>query len=61
MEEFLKLCNEYKNEYGDDITYLNTYLFLDEAIEFIKNRDGKKIDIVVDYKSQDVAIPIYVD
>lgn len=60
MEEFLKLCEQYKNETGQDITFLNTYLFLEDAIDFIKNRNGKKIDIVVDDKGQDIATPIYV-
>ena len=43
MIEFLKLCKDYKNEFGVDITYLDRYLFTDEAIKFIKNRNGKKI------------------
>ena len=59
MKEFLKLCEEYKNQYGEDITFLNRYLFTDEAIEFIKNREGKRIGLVVDDKAQDAATPIY--
>lgn len=59
MEEFLKLCEEYKNQYGEDITFLNRYLFTDEAIKFIKNREGKRIGLVVDDKAQDAATPIY--
>jgi hypothetical protein len=59
MEEFLKLCEEYKNQYGEDITFLNRYLFTDEAIEFIKNRQGKRIGLIVDDKAQDAATPIY--
>jgi hypothetical protein len=59
MKEFLKLCEEYKNQYGEDITFLNRYLFTDEAIKFIKNREGKRIGLVVDDKAQDAATPIY--
>lgn len=59
MKEFLKLCEEYKNQYGEDITFLNRYLFTDEAIEFIKNRQGKRIGLIVDDKAQDAATPIY--
>jgi hypothetical protein len=59
MKEFLKLCDEYKKEYGDDITFLNRYLFTDQAIEFIKNRQGKRIGLVVDNEAQDAATPVY--
>ena len=59
MEEFLKLCEQYKNETGQDITFLNTYLFLEDAIEFIKNRNGKKIGLLVNEDGQDLATPIY--
>lgn len=59
MIEFLKLCKDYKNEFGVDITYLNRYLFTDEAIEFIKNRNGKKIGLLVNEDGQDLATPIY--
>ena len=61
MEQFFKLCEEYEKEYGVDITFLNTYLLLEDAIKFIQNRNGKKIDIIVDDKGQDIATPIYVD
>ncbi len=60
MIEFLKLCEQYKNETGQDVTFLNTYLLLEDAIDFIKNRNGKKIDIIVNDKGQDIATPIYV-
>ena len=59
MIEFLKLCKDYKNEFGVDITYLDRYLFTDEAIEFIKNRNGKKIGLLVNEDGQDLATPIY--
>lgn len=59
MIEFLKLCKDYENEFGVDITYLNMYLFTDEAIEFIKNRNGKKIGLLVNEDGQDLATPIY--
>ena len=59
MKEFLKLCEDYENEFGVDITYLNRYLFTDEAIEFIKNRNGKKIGLLVNEDGQDLATPIY--
>ena len=59
MIEFLKLCKDYENEFGVDITYLNMYLFTDEAIEFIKNRNGKKIGLLVNEYGQDLATPIY--
>ena len=59
MIEFLKLCKDYQNEFGVDITYLNRYLFTDEAIEFIKNRNGKKIGLLVNEDGQDLATPIY--
>jgi|GEM_PF-6002390 hypothetical protein len=59
MIEFLKLCKDYENEFGVDITYLNRYLFTDEAIEFIKNRNGKKIGLLVNEDGQDLATPIY--
>ena len=59
MIEFLKLCKDYENECGVDITYLNRYLFTDEAIEFIKNRNGKKIGLLVNEDGQDLATPIY--
>jgi short-subunit dehydrogenase len=61
MEQFLKLCNDYEKEYGVDITFLNTYLLLEDAIDFIKNRNGMKIDIIVNNKGQDIGTPIYVD
>jgi len=59
MIEFLKLCKDYKNEFGVDITYLDRYLFTDEVIEFIKNRNGKKIGLLVNEDGQDLATPIY--
>jgi len=59
MIEFLKLCKDYENEFGVDITYLDRYLFTDEAIEFIKNRNGKKIGLLVNEDGQDLATPIY--
>ena len=59
MIEFLKLCKDYENEFGVDITYLNRYLFTDEAIEFIKNRNGKKIGLLVNEDGQDLATTIY--
>ena len=59
MIEFLKLCQEYYNEYNEDITFLNTYLFTEEAILFIKNRNGKKIGLIVNENAQDLATPIY--
>jgi hypothetical protein len=59
MIEFLKLCKDYKNEFGVDITYLDRYLFTDEAIKFIKNRNGKKIGLLVNEDGQDLATPIY--
>jgi len=59
MKEFLKLCEDYENEFGVDITYLDRYLFTEEAIEFIKNRNGKKIGLLVNEDGQDLATPIY--
>lgn len=59
MIEFLKLCKDYENEFGVDITYLDRYLFTDEAIKFIKNRNGKKIGLLVNEDGQDLATPIY--
>lgn len=59
MKEFLKLCEDYENEFGVDITYLDRYLFTDEAIKFIKNRNGKKIGLLVNEDGQDLATPIY--
>lgn len=59
MKEFLKLCDEYYKEYNQDITFLVRYLFIDDAIDFIKNRNGRKIDIIVDETGQDIAKPIY--
>ena len=60
LEKFERLCDEYHKIYNVDITFLNRYLMLDEAIKFIENRNGRKIDIVVDEKSNDRAKPIYV-
>tara|TARA_Y100000361_G_C11011062_1_gene264366 strand:- start:486 stop:677 length:192 start_codon:yes stop_codon:yes gene_type:complete len=60
LEKFYRLCDEYKKIYNVDITFLNRYLMLDEAIKFIENRNGRKIDIVVDEKSEDKAKPIYI-
>ena len=60
MIEFLKLCEQYKKETNQDITFLITYMDIDDAIKFIKNRNGQKIDIIVDDKGQDIATPIYI-
>tara|TARA_R110001606_G_scaffold357649_1_gene509120 strand:- start:51 stop:233 length:183 start_codon:yes stop_codon:yes gene_type:complete len=60
MIEFLKLCEKYKKETGVDVTFLITYIDIKEAIDFIKNRNGQKIDIIVNEEGQDIAIPIYV-
>ena len=60
MEQFLKLCEQYKNETNQDITFLNRYIETEKAIEFIKNRNGQKIDIIVNDKGEDIATPIYV-
>tara|TARA_R110000824_G_scaffold194213_1_gene376822 strand:- start:60 stop:242 length:183 start_codon:yes stop_codon:yes gene_type:complete len=60
MIEFLKLCEKYKKETGVDVTFLITYIDIKEAIDFIKNRNGQKIDIIVNEEGQDIATPIYV-
>lgn len=60
MIEFLKLCEQYKKETGQDVTFLKTYMYVDDAIKFIKNRNGQKIDIIVNEKGQDIATPIYI-
>ncbi len=60
MIEFLKLCEKYKKETGEDVTFLITYIDLKDAINFIKNRNGQKIDIIVDDNGQDIALPIYI-
>tara|TARA_R110002073_G_scaffold307687_1_gene477423 strand:+ start:1580 stop:1762 length:183 start_codon:yes stop_codon:yes gene_type:complete len=60
MIEFLKLCEKYKKETEVDVTFLITYIDIKEAIDFIKNRNGQKIDIIVNEEGQDIATPIYV-
>lgn len=59
MIEFLKLCEQYKKETGEDVTFLITYIDMEDAIKFIKNRNGQIIDIIVDEDGQDIATPIY--
>lgn len=61
MEEFYNLAEAYKKETGIDVSFLTRYLFIEEAIEFIKNSNGRKIDIIPDENATDSAIPIYLE
>ena len=36
MEQFLKLCEQYKNETNQDITFLNRYIETEKLLNLLK-------------------------